>query len=193
MNAHTRPSLQHLVLDTVTTSAPGGAATAAEAEMVVSTPGRDAMGDRVFPEGVELSSFQRNPVLLWGHEANSLPIGTVTQLAVEPARGLRARWRWLVGDTFADRVKNAWDQGIVRAASIGFLPLESSPNKVGGYDHRRWELKEISLVAIPANAEATRQLKALGLTPVAGLDPDIIEAVRRGVVMGVQRAMRPRR
>jgi HK97 family phage prohead protease len=147
--------LQHIVLDTVTASVPGGPG-ATEAEMVVSTPGRDRMGDRVMLEGADLTRFRRNPVLLWGHEANFLPIGTVTQLTVEPARGLRARWRCLVGDAFADRVKNAWEQGIVRAASIGFMPIEGSPNKLGGYDHRMWELLEISLVPIPANAEATR-------------------------------------
>jgi HK97 family phage prohead protease len=188
MNINSRAPLHHMVFDTVTASVPGGAD---EAEMVVSTPGRDATGDRVYPEGVALTSFQRNPVLLWGHDASALPIGTVTQLTVEPARGLRARWRWLVGDAFADRVKNAWDQGIIRAASIGFMPTESSPNKLGGYDHRQWELLEISLVAIPANAEATRQFKALGLTPTAAaLDLDIIEAVRKGVVLGLRRAMR---
>jgi HK97 family phage prohead protease len=119
-----------------------------------------------------------------------LPIGTVTQLTVEPSRGLRARWRWLAGDEFADRVKNAWDQGIIRAASIGFMPLESTPNTSHGRDHRRWELMEISLVAIPANAEATRQLKALGLTPV-GLPQNVIDAIRRGIELGFGRGLTP--
>ncbi len=121
--------LQRIVVDTVTATVPGDVKTA-EAEMVVSTSGRDSEGDRILPEGVELDRFRRNPVLLWGHDAYALPIGTVTQLTVEPRRGLRARWRWLAGDPFADRVKNAWDQGIIRAASIGFLPLESTPNEL---------------------------------------------------------------
>ncbi len=184
----TRAPLQHMVFDTVTASVPGGA-NAPEAEMVVSTPGRDSEGDRVLLDGADLTRFRRNPVLLWGHDAYALPIGTVTQLTLEPARGLRARWRWLVGDAFADRVKNAWDQGIIRAASIGFMPLESTLNQWDGYDHQRWELMEISLVPIPANAEATRRLKALGLTPAGLLPPDVLAVVRRAIVLGVQRAM----
>jgi hypothetical protein len=47
---------------------------------------------------------------------------------------------------------------------------------------------EISLVAIPANAEATRQFKALGLNPVE-LPRDILDAVRRGVDLGIRSAM----
>jgi HK97 family phage prohead protease len=184
MNSATE--LQRIVVNTVTATVSGDVKIA-EAEMVVSTPGVDSMGDRVVPEGVQLARFRRNPVLLWGHDAHTLPIGTVTQLTVEPRRGLRARWRWLAGDEFAARVKNAWDQGIIRAASIGFLPLESTPNDRDGYDHRQWELMEISLVAIPANAEATRQLKALGLTSV---QPNaLLDAIRRGVELGVRRGL----
>jgi hypothetical protein len=57
---NTTADLQRIVVDTVTASAPGGAK-ATEAEMVVSTSGRDSEGDRILPEGVELDRFRRNP------------------------------------------------------------------------------------------------------------------------------------
>ena len=60
-------------------------------------------------------------------------------------------------------MRNAWEQGLLRAASIGFRPLESSPNGRGGLSFTRWELLEWSLVAVPANAEAVRALKSLNL------------------------------
>ena len=46
---NTPTALQRIVVDTITAPMPGGAK-ATEAEMVVSTPGRDSLGDRVFPE-----------------------------------------------------------------------------------------------------------------------------------------------
>ncbi len=133
-----------------------------EAEMLISNPTVDRDRDRVMPQGVDLTNAKRNLPLLWGHDYKSLPVGTVT--AVDIARdGLRARWRWLKDDPFADRVKNAWEQGIVRAASIGFKPRKSVPNEFGGYDHLEWELLEVSLCPIGANPAAVRLLKGLGL------------------------------
>lgn len=135
----------------------------AQPRMRVSTIDVDRDGDRIFPAGVELDNFSRNSPLLWAHEHTGLPIGVVTDVAIAPGHGIEATWRWLEGDPFADRVRNAWEQGVVRAASIGFLPLQSRPNERGGQDITRWELLEISLVPIPANPHATRMLKALGL------------------------------
>ena len=132
-------------------------------EMVVSTADLDRDSDRLLPEGADLAAFRRNPALIWGHDYRELPIGTVEWIDVEPGRGLRARWRWLEGDNHASRVRNAWNQGVVRAASVGFIPKKSAPNDFGGHDITAWELLEVSLVAIPANPHAIRILKDLGL------------------------------
>lgn len=130
--------------------------------MTVSTVAPDRDGDIVRPEGMRADQFLRNPVLLWAHDYSSLPIGTVTALNVLEGKGVEARFRWLDGDPMAARVRNAWDQGVVRAASIGFKPLTWEPLKAG-YDITGWELLELSLVPVPANPEAVRTLKGLGL------------------------------
>jgi HK97 family phage prohead protease len=143
---------------------------AGEPEMTISTADRDRQGTHVHPEGARVDHFLRNPVLMYGHDYTSIPIGTVTELEVVPGAGMRMRWRWLEGDEFADRVRNAWDQGIVRAASIGFQPLVAKPNRTGELDYLEWELLEVSLVPVPANPYAVRQLQALGL-PVTTLPP----------------------
>jgi HK97 family phage prohead protease len=101
--------------------------------------------------------------VLFGHDRSGLPVGSTTTLEVVPGRGIRARWRWLEGDPFADRVRNAFEQGALRAASIGFLPKASEPNGNGGRRFTKWELLEWSLVPLPANADAVRTLKALDL------------------------------
>lgn len=141
------------------------ASTPATPEVQISTGTLDRMKDRVLPDGGEMANFLRNPTLNYGHmrdEAALLPVGTVTALW-RAGTGWRMRWRWLAGDAFADRVKNAWEQGVLRASSIEFLPLESAPNGAGGYDYPRWELTGVALCATPANPEAVRACKALGL------------------------------
>jgi HK97 family phage prohead protease len=130
---------------------------------MATTSSPDREGDRVLPSGAELGNFLKNPVLLFSHQARELlPIGAVTSLELM-ATGIKARWTWLKDDPFAMRCQNAWDQGMLRAASIGFIPKEMTPNDSGGMNITRWELLELSLCAIPANPQATRTLKALGL------------------------------
>jgi HK97 family phage prohead protease len=143
-------------------------------EMTISTRSLDRDGDRVMPEGADLGHFQRNPVLLWAHRHADPPIGRVTQITRE-ADGLRARWVWAEGDSFADRIRRLWDGGFIHAASIGFRPIESESNKEGGRNFTRWELLELSLCNVPANAEAVRGLK--GRTLGAALSPILLAAM----------------
>ena len=138
-------------------------ATGDEPAITISTIALDRDRDEIDPSGGDFVSYQRNPVVLFGHDRSSLPVGSTTRLEVVPGRGITARWRWLAGDAFADRVRNAFDQGILRAASVGFLPIESESNGRGGRRFTRWELLEWSLVPLPANPEAVRTLKGLGL------------------------------
>ena len=51
--------------------------------------------------------------------------------------------------------------------SIGSKPLRWEPNASGGITYTSWEWLETSVVPIPANAEATRELMALGLWSAA--------------------------
>jgi HK97 family phage prohead protease len=133
---------------------------------VISTINPDRDADRVIPEGMDASNFLKAPTLMWSHGGPnryaSLPIGTVTSLSVTPGQDIKATWRWLENDPFADRVKNAWNQGAVRGTSIGFRPIKSAPNGKG-VDFETWELLELSICPIPANPEAVRTLKSLGL------------------------------
>lgn len=142
------------------------------ASIVISTIDVDREQDVLVPEGAVLNNYLKNPVVLWGHDHRSVPIGTCTSLEVVAGKGLRAVWRWLENDPLASRVQNAFEQGIVRAASVGFMPLTYQPNEHGGYNFSSWELLEFSLVSIPANPAAVRTLKRLGLD----VDPEITRA-----------------
>ncbi len=161
--------------------------------MLVTTADLDRDHDRLQPEGVDLEGFKKNPVLLWGHDYSQIPIGKIEHIDVEPGRGIRARWRWLEGDDQASRVRNAWEQKIISAASVGFRPKQTAPNDFGGRDYLAWELLEVSLVAVPANPFATRALKTLGLLEGEGLFLEVSgwspldDAIRAGCEAGVRK------
>ena len=134
-----------------------------EPRMTITTIGLDRDHDEIVPEGIDLNAYMRNPVVLWAHSYDAIPVGTTTALDVVPGKGIRARWRWLENDDFAARVRNAYDQGILRSASVGFRAIDSERNAYGGKRYTSCELLEWSLVPVPANAECVRTLKSLGL------------------------------
>jgi len=138
-------------------------ATGDEPSITISTSAKDRDGDVLDPTGCVLDNYKRNPVVLFGHDYSSLPVGSTTAIDVQ-TNGLRASWRWLKNDPVADRVRNAFDQGVLRAASVGFKPIDAEPMAGGGIRYRSWELLEWSLVPVPANQDAVRTLKRLGLS-----------------------------
>lgn len=121
------------------------------------TPGVDRVGDVVEPLGVQY----KNPLpLLWQHD-HQQPVGLV-EFGKPTAKGVPFT------ATFAEvtepvglfnRIEEAWQSvkaGLVRAVSIGFRDLGSEPI-AGSWGTRflKTEVYELSLVTIPANAEAT--------------------------------------
>jgi hypothetical protein len=142
-----------------------------EPEITISTGALDREGDVLVPEGAVFDAYRRNPVVLFGHNHSELPVGSTTSIAIEPGIGIRAAWRWLEGDDRAARVRNAFDQGVLRAASVGFIPLEDESLGRRGLRYTKWEVIEWSLVPVGANAEAVRTLKALGLSQRIDLSP----------------------
>lgn len=134
--------------------------------IVASTPTPDRDRDRVMPLGAQLANFERNPVVMFGHnywEPWAL-IGRAAEMSVD-ASGLRFRPELREPANESDPmhvIRALWEQRLLRAASIGFSPLESRENEFGGRDFIKWELLEISLVPVPANQEAIRlAVKAL--------------------------------
>ena len=74
-----------------------------------------------------------------------------------------ARFEFLDDDPFAKRVRNAWDKGFLRAASISWVPLESGRSDDGGRRDTRADLLEWSIVPVPADPEALRDSHRLML------------------------------
>lgn len=126
---------------------------------IASTPEVDRQGDIVEPKGAQ---FAKEIPLLWQHDSLQ-PVGTVklgkptkdgipftaTIAKVDVPAGLKAR------------LDEAWESvkaNLVRAVSIGFRPLEYTfIEETGGVRFTSFEIMELSLVTIPANASATIQ------------------------------------
>lgn len=122
---------------------------------IATTPNPDRVGDIVEPLGVKFT----NPMPLLHQHDHTKPVGTVkfdkptkdgitfeaSLPIIEEAGPLR------------DRVETAWGElkaGLVRAVSIGFRSLEHAWLDGGGIRYLSSEILELSLVSVPANADA---------------------------------------
>ena len=132
-------------------------------EVIISTEAVNSYGSRVLTSGIDLSQYERNPVLLWMHrrswEPGAMPIGKVENLRVEDGK--------LIGtpvfdqnDDFAKRIESKWENGYLRMASAGLEPIETTPDPalvLPGQTREtvtRSKLIEVSIVDIGGNDEA---------------------------------------
>ena len=76
------------------------------------------------------------------------------------------------------RVKNAWDKGFLRAASVSWVPVESASDESGRRRDVTSELVEWSLVPVPADPDALRE-SYRRLVAEALAEDEGAEAVRR--------------
>ncbi len=127
----------------------------------------DRMGDTISPYGWELSGFMKNPIALWAHDALSPPIGRASNISVEGDR-LMGTIEFASPDVypFAETIYRMVRERFISAVSVGFIPIEYSFSKDKdrqfGIDFERQELVEISLVPVPANANALVEGRAKG-------------------------------
>ena len=130
---------------------------------MATTPSPDRVGDIVEPLGVKF----KNPMpLLWQHQHDK-PVGTVKfDKPTKDGITFEAKLaRVSEPGVLKDRIDEAWQSvkaGLVSAVSIGFRALEYSFMESGGIRFAESEVMELSLVTIPANADATiSQIKSI--------------------------------
>ena len=143
-------------------------------QFIACTDGIKRDGNRVRNEGWSFTNFEKNPQFLWCHDYGSLPIGKHVQWEIDKENGesvLRLWSQFCSADLypFADKVRQMYEGGFLRAGSVGWIPLEWEPlkdeeDRTIGFDFTRNELLEFSAVPVPSDPDA------------------IVEAVQRGVV-----------
>ena len=125
-------------------------------EGMATTPTPDRVNDVVMPDGMSVASL---PIPLLMHHDTRLTVGRVDQLSVAE-NGVRFRATLPPIQSppgLAARVEEAYQlvkHKIIRGVSIGFRSLRTAFNDNDGLDFLQWEIFELSLVPIPANAEA---------------------------------------
>jgi HK97 family phage major capsid protein/HK97 family phage prohead protease len=128
---------------------------------VLSDATKDRMGDIIDPKGWVLDNFKQNPMALFNHNSG-FPIGHWEDVKVQGGR-LIGKLKLAARGTSdrIDEIISLVEQGILRAVSVGFAPIERKPLEDGGIRFTKQELLETSLVSIPANPAAVQLAKSL--------------------------------
>jgi HK97 family phage prohead protease len=131
----------------------------------------DRVGDVIEVAGWNLTTYKRNPVVLWGHDSsNTPPIGKAVNVrrGIGPSgkSALLASVEFAPKETheFADTVYQLTKGGYLNAVSVGFLPrttkdiTDKERQQLGmpsyGLLYTSADLLEISVVSVPANPSA---------------------------------------
>lgn len=121
-------------------------------EGYANTSDKDRVGDVVLPSAFEksLPTYMSNPVLLANHDWND-PCGVVTSAEVQD-KGLFIQAK--VSATRPD-IKTLIREGVLRTFSIGYNELDADMDEATQTKFiKSLELLEISIVTVPANANA---------------------------------------
>ena len=154
-------------------------------EAVITSNSVNAYGTRVLTEGLDISQYEKNPIVLYMHK-RGIPIGTMNDLRVENDRLFGTPQ--IDGDTDEEKVIAAkWERGTLRMLSAGIEILEWSDdpqNVVQGQNRptvTRSKLVEVSIVDVGANDDALQVRLYSGgklLTLAQGEDNDLLPLLK---------------
>jgi len=120
-----------------------------EAILAVNTPipaggPGNASGKQIALRDISLERYRQNPVVLWCHDAHSMPIGTTETITRTKDGALRARFRFDDDNPAAKAIRRQWEDGFLRGASIGLISDDDGQLSLG----------EWSIVPVPADKHA---------------------------------------
>lgn len=146
-------------------------------EVIISTSDMDRQGESVNQNGWDLEYYKKNPVVLWGHDYYSLPIGVCDSIElVEGKLIAKGRFAPESANPFAQQVRRLYDLKIIRATSVGFIARETEGNSI-----TKAELLEFSFVPVPANPHA------LSLSKSQAVNLDLAMIATKGLKLEIQK------
>ncbi|MCO6414807.1 HK97 family phage prohead protease [Siccirubricoccus sp. KC 17139] len=133
-------------------------------KFVLSAPTIDRDFDIFYPEGIDLTYYRTNPVVLWGHDSDQFPIGKCVSIGIEDGVLVGVVEFAdpsipIIGDR-AEAVYQACRAGILNAVSIGAIvkewdfAVDADRRSMDGVDVTACELIEFSVVTVPCNRQA---------------------------------------
>lgn len=129
----------------------------------ISSDSEDRAGDVIEQDGWKFDNYENNPIVLFDHEygevAGSPPSQGKTLAIGTRKNDLRATVEFHRQTKFNEELYQMYRGGYMRAASVGFWPLEQPEERetergLKGFRFTKQELLEWSLVAVPMNADA---------------------------------------
>lgn len=191
--------------------------------IIIASEGINGYSFRTLIDGIDLTQFTDNPIMLWMHnrafgvkQDAFLPIGNVIDLRKEvmPGKGLCLTGQPVFDDTdnFAVSIYHKYENGTIRSASAGLVPVEWSHDPELSMPGQRGAtlvksvLEEVSIVDIGSDPNAVAialyddnhkllALSATGdnaniplLTPIIEIEMNKIEltAERAAVLLGLK-------
>lgn len=138
-------------------------------EAVITTSSVDRHRESIVTTGIDTKAYMDNPVVLYGHDYEGLPIGKTLKLT-EMKNKIKARFQLAVDIfPFAKTVYDMITGGYINAVSIGGVVRQWSDDYM---TIEEMEMVEFSVVPIPANPEAL--ITSRSLEQATGKSIDVI-------------------
>jgi len=125
-------------------------------DFCISNEGQDRDGDTISLEGWQTDNFAKNPVVLFAHQHDELPVGKSVSLRRE-AGELISRVEFTPRDMnpLGDTLRRMYAEGFMNAQSVGFQPetwqqRSESDEGANGWHFTRQDLLEHSCVPVPS-------------------------------------------
>lgn len=139
-------------------------------EAVITTSSVDRHRESIVTSGISTENYMQNPVVLYGHDYEGLPIGKTIKLT-EMKNKIKARFQLAVDIfPFAKTVFDMVTNGYINAVSIGGVVRQWSEDYT---TIEEMEMVEFSVVPVPANPEAL--ITARSLEKATGKTMDVIK------------------
>jgi len=142
----------------------------------------DRIYDIIRIAGIDLTDYEKNPVVMWAHEYRALPLGISLETIKRPRKKVLEFRPNFDDHEFAEKVYRSYLKKIMRGFSVGLLPIEMEKRQdmteeekaqagyFGGWEIKKSSLLEISCAPIPMHQDALAQMKAVGF-PMELLSP----------------------
>jgi len=139
---------------------------------LVSSDAIDRDGEVVLPKGLELTYFQKNPIVTFAHRYDELPVGKA-QWIRKVEGGIKAKTVYTDAHEMARACWQMTQEGILKGKSIGFLPTRIRP-PTGDELKSRPELKNANAII------ETAVLLEYAVAPIPVNQDALVEAVAKG-------------
>ena len=106
----------------------------------------------------DLARFIKNPVILWAHNADHLPVGKADNVRFDDdGLKMRVTFASCEANPHAEQLWNSVKEQMVRTVSVGFEPGKATTKTVEGKkvtEREASELLEVSFVSVPKDEDA---------------------------------------